>query len=112
MKWLPTVAVGLALAALVLVVLASPAAWVPVTLSAVCAGSAIGLVWSGQAVARDLAVRRLVTLAYRAGADQVGLSHLSEVLPTPDVLRARSDALRAEAEVLAQRYANGDASDY
>lgn len=81
-------------------------------LGTACAGATLGLVHAREALFRDRAVRRLVATAYRAGAGQVGLAHLSRVLPTPDVVQARSEALRAEAEMLAQRYANGDASDY
>lgn len=75
-------------------------------------GITIGTIGSWEAYARDRKVRRLVVVAYEAGVHQKDLSALAEVLGTPDVLTARSEALSREATVLAQRYANGDASDY
>lgn len=110
MKWLPALAIALALAAIVLA-LTGNTAWV-VTFAAVLAGCALGMVWSGQAMIRDLKVRRLVLEACDADTDRVGTRDLVAVLGTPDVIRVHSDHLRRQAAVLAQRYQNGDASDY
>jgi hypothetical protein len=80
--------------------------------SGVVSGGLLGLDVAREAVRRDRAVRRLVVAAYEAGAAQKSLAALTEVLGTPDVVQARTAHLRREAAVLAQRYANGDASDY
>lgn len=81
-------------------------------LGSAASGVTLGGVWAWQARQRDARVRKLVVTAYAAGVHQKALSALAEVLGTPDVIRARSAALKAEAELLAQRYANGDASDF
>lgn len=112
MKWLPAVAVALSLAAIAVVLMFATVSWWPVVVGGYCAGMASGVVFSANAVSRDRATRALVCTAYASDADVLGLSHLSTVLPTPDVLEARSDALRREEVRLATRYANGDASDY
>lgn len=112
MKALPLVAVVLALGALTGVLIFMGMSLWPLFFCAVAAGISLGMVFGGQAVARDLAVRRLVTEAYRAGAAVARLNDLARVLGTPDVVQARTDAHRAEAEVWASRYANGESSDY
>lgn len=68
--------------------------------------------WALTAARQVRAVRRLVCSAYRADAVAPALVAVAEALRTPDVLQARSDYLRREAATLAQRYQNGDASDY
>lgn len=76
------------------------------------AGAALAVVFFSGSYLRDARVRRLVCTAYRADVAAMGLGHLAEVLPTPDVVQARTDHLRREEAMLATRYANGDASDY
>jgi len=76
------------------------------------AGATIVVVMARQVIARDARVRRLVVAAYEAGAAPAQLADVVRVLGTPDVVQARTDHLRREAEVLAKRYTNGDASDY
>lgn len=112
MKWLPALAFALAISALVLALLTVATAWLPVTIAASFAGCAVGTLWSGRTVARDLAVRTLVTTACHADADGVRVKDLVLILGTPDVVKARKEQMNREATTLAQRYANGDASDH
>lgn len=78
----------------------------------VVGGATLGLVGAAQAVSRDAKVRKLVVTALGCDANVVNVKLLATVLGTPDVLEARRDHLSREAAIMAQRYANGDASDY
>lgn len=75
-------------------------------------GATLGLMTNYEVRKRDRRVRGLVCTAFSTDGDVVSAHLLAEVLGTPDVLTARRDHLSREATVLAQRYANGDASDY
>lgn len=113
MKWLPVLALVLAVSALVLAVTAlSSGPALALVVAAGFAGCAVGTLWSGRTVARDLAVRTLVATACDADDDGVRVKDLVLVLGTPDVVKARKEQMSREATMLAQRYANGDAGDY
>jgi hypothetical protein len=103
------VAVTLALVGLVLGLLFTSFIGV---LSGALGGATLGAVYAHEAIRRDARVRKLAVTALGCDANVVNAKTLAEVLGTPDVLQARTEHLRREATVLAQRYANGDASDY
>jgi predicted anti-sigma-YlaC factor YlaD len=76
------------------------------------AGALVMLIALRGVVQRDARVRRLIVTAYDAGSAPVQLGDVARVLGTPDVVQARRDHLRREELDMAQRYANGDASDF
>lgn len=110
-KLLPTFSFALASTAMTLVFIAGGTTWL-LTAGAALAGTSFGTVFAYRAAERDRAMRRLVCASYTAGSDRVWLKDAVLLLGTPDVVQARTSHLRAEAERMAGRYANGDASDY
>lgn len=80
--------------------------------AAAFSGAGLAFAFNVETTRRDARLRALVVAAYGAGVDAVRLKDLSLVLPTRDVTAARTAALKAEAELMAARYANGDSSDY
>lgn len=77
------------------------------------------LTTAGWALGRAAGLRRRVAdlsawvvAAYEEGRRYVPLSLLAQALSTPEALEAARRAQKFDEEVLAARYANGDASDY
>lgn len=81
-------------------------------LAGAAGGAALATVALNDVVRRDWRMRHLIAEAYRADTPTVRLEDASKVMCTPEVMQARRDYLSREAAILAQRYANGDASDY
>jgi hypothetical protein len=82
------------------------------TLGAAFGGLTVGTIWSWSTYQRDRRVRALVVAALDADSAPDGISSLVQLLGTPDVVRAYSGYLSREAALLAERYTQGDASDY
>lgn len=111
MKWfLPTMA-ALSMAMLIIMTVVAGVNLVAV---AVCAvpGFALGVACSAGAVDRDKRLRALVRTALGSDANVVNVKMLASVLGTRDVVQAHQAAVSRREAMLAQRYANGDASDY
>lgn len=110
-KWFPSLGAALAVSALVIVCLVLDFNVAAIFL---VGGPtfALGLLVGDSAVRRDRAVRRLVRIGYRSGAEEVGLTDLVRVLGTRDVVQARTDYLRAEEDRMQAMYRRGECSDY
>lgn len=88
--------------------------WVTVT-AEMAVGATVVAVWAvrwaRQERARLVRVSALLQAAYAAGATVVPLRALTPLVDDRDLNVARTEARTAEANLLAQRYANGEHSE-